>query len=109
MEVKEAAYNSAEAKKFIAAKFVEQGDFCMIEGLDISAMTDTAVEAELKYMEESGALDGGIYDDDEAFERIKDALSLAFPEFKMYCMRFAEDYLDYSEAYFESTGILEWE
>lgn len=109
MEEMIAEYNREDAIKFIAQKYIEQGDFTMIEGLDIHAMTETAVDAEQKYIEESGAADGGIYDDDEAFERIRDALSLAFPEFKMYCMRFAEDYLDYSEAYLESAGLLEWE
>lgn len=109
MEENIAEYNREDAKEYIVAKFLEQGDFTMIEGLDISAMTETAVEAEQKYIEESGASDGGIYDDDEAFERIRDALSMTFPEFKMYCMRFAEDYLDYSEAYLESAGLIEWE
>jgi len=27
----------------------------------------------------------------------------------MYCMRFVDDYLDYSEQYLDSIGAIEWE
>ena len=50
-----------------------------------------------------------MYDDDEAFERVQAALAAAFPAHRMYAMRFAEDYLDYSEDYLESLGLIEWE
>ena len=109
MEQEQTLFNAEEAKAFIVNKFTEQGDFTVIEGLDIAAMTDVALEAEQGYMRSAGVLDGGVYDDDEAFDAIRGALDTAFPEFKMYCMRFAEDYLDYSEAYLESAGLIEWE
>ena len=60
-------------------------------------------------MEKSGVFDGGVYDDDEAFERVQAALMESFPEHKMYAMRFAEDYLDYSEEYLEESGLIDWD
>ena len=36
-------------------------------------------------------------------------LQEAFPEQKMYAMRFVEDYMEYDEAYLESVGLIDWE
>jgi len=109
METKELVFDSAAACAFILEKFREQGDFLAIDGLNLDAMVATAQKAEQAYMEKNDVLDGGVYDDDEAFEAIQSALVVAFPEQKMYAMRFAEDYLDYSEAYLEEAGLIEWE
>lgn len=109
MEAKEPVFEAEAARAYILAKFREQGDFLMLDGVDLDAMVACAQRAEQAYMERSGALDGGVYDDDEAFEQVQAALMAAFPEHKMYAMRFAEDYLDYSEDYLESIGLIEWE
>lgn len=109
MENQEPVFEAAKARAYIAAKFREQGDFLVLDGVDLDAMVACAQQAEQAYMEASGALDGGVYDDDEAFERVQAALVAAFPEHRMYAMRFAEDYLDYSEDYLESLGLIEWE
>ena len=36
-------------------------------------------------------------------------LRAAYPEHKMYLMRFVEDYMDYYEDYLESIGAIDWE
>ena len=36
-------------------------------------------------------------------------LQAAFPEQKMYAMRFVEDYMEYDEAYLENAGLIEWD
>lgn len=110
MEVNEPVYDARQACQFILEKFREQGDFLVLDGLDLEAMVECAQQADQAYMESAGALSGeGVYDDDDAFEQIKTALMKAFPEQKMYAMRFAEDYLDYSEDYLESIGLIDWE
>ena len=53
--------------------------------------------------------DGEIYDDDKAFEYLFEGMQKSFEEQKMYCMRFVEDYMDYSEGYLESIGAIEWD
>ena len=106
MEEREAVFDAAaQARAFILAKFQEQGDFLELEGIDLAGMVACAQQAEEAYMRENGVLDGGVYDDDEAFARVQEA----YPAYKMYLMRFAEDYLDYSEEYLESAGLIEWE
>lgn len=109
MEANEPIYSAAEAQAYILARFREQGDFLVLDGVDLNAMVACAQQAEQAYMEKNGVLDGGVYDDDEAFEKVQAALMTAFPEHKMYAMRFAEDYLDYSEAYLENIGLIDWE
>ncbi len=109
MEEREPVFNAEEACAFILAKFREQGDFVALEGMDLEGMVACAQRAEEAYMRESGVLDGDVYDDDAAFERVRAALTEAFPAHKMYAMRFAEDYLDYSEEYLESVGLIDWE
>lgn len=109
MEEREAVFDAAQARAFILAKFQEQEDFLELEGIDLAGMVACAQQAEEAYMRENGVLDGGVYDDDEAFARVQEALLAAYPAYKMYLMRFAEDYLDYSEEYLESAGLIEWE
>ena len=43
------------------------------------------------------------------FEYMMEKLQAAFPEQKMYAMRFVEDYMEYDEAYLESAGLIDWE
>ena len=52
---------------------------------------------------------GQVYDDDQAFEYMMKGLQEAFPEQKMYAMRFVEDDMEYDEAYLESAGLIDWE
>ena len=97
----EQEYSVENAKKFIKERFVQQGDF--------DRMLDRVVELDEEFMEKSGVNDGEVYDDDKAFDYLFEGLQKDFEEQKMYCMRFVEDYMDYSEAYLESIGAIEWD
>ena len=44
-----------------------------------------------------------------AYDYFMEKLPALFPEQKMYLMRFVEDYMEYSEAYLESIGAIDWE
>jgi len=98
-----------EARAYIAAKFAAQRDFNIFPPATFEAALDCAINAEQAYMTENGIYDGEPYGDDEAFERIYAALCKTLTNEKMYLMRFAEDYMDYSEAYMESVGMINWE
>lgn len=105
----EQEYSAENAKKFIKQKFVEQRDFLILKEEVFDAMLDRIVELDETFMEDTGVNDGEVYDDDKAFEYLFAEMQKSFEEQKMYCMRFVEDYMDYSEAYLESIGAIEWD
>ncbi len=106
----EQTYNAADAKAFILRKFTEQGDFLEIVNAEtLSDMVGSIISFDEAYMHESGVDDGGVYDDDAAYEFIYKKLCQKYADYKMYLMRLAEDYLDYNEQYLESIGAIEWE
>ncbi|MBQ6891002.1 MAG: hypothetical protein IJN47_00185, partial [Clostridia bacterium] len=93
----------------IAKKFEEQGDFNILSKVVFDKMLDKVMELDEAFMAESGVNDGAVYDDDQAFDYMMKGLQAAFPEQKMYAMRFVEDYMEYDEAYLESAGLIDWE
>lgn len=105
----EQEYSLENAKKYIKQRFVEQGDFLILKEEVFDAMLDRITELDEAFMEETGVNDGEVYDDDKAFDYLFEGMQKAFEEQKMYCMRFVEDYMDYSEGYLESIGAIEWE
>ena len=105
----EQEYSIENAKKYIKQRFVEQGDFLILKEEVFDQMLDRIVELDETFMEENGVNDGEVYDDDKAFEYLFAEMQKSFEEQKMYCMRFVEDYMDYSEAYLESIGAIEWD
>lgn len=105
----EQEYSIENAKKFIKEKFVAQGDFLIFKEEIFDSMLDRIVALDEEFMETSGVNDGEVYDDDKAFDYLFEGMQKAFEEQKMYCMRFVEDYMDYSEQYLESIGAIEWD
>ena len=102
-------YSKAEARAYIANKFSEQGDFNILPKDVFEKMLDKVMELDEAFMAETGVSDGQVYDDDQAFEYMMKGLQEAFPEQKMYAMRFVDDYMEYDEAYLESAGLIDWE
>lgn len=102
-------YSKADARAYIAGKFTAQGDFNILSKDVFDRMLDKVMELDEAFMAESGVNDGAVYDDDAAFEYMMKQLQEAFPEQKMYAMRFVEDYMEYDEAYLESVGLIDWE
>ena len=102
-------FNKDEARRFIAEKFAAQGDFNILPKDVFEKMLDKVMALDEAFMDEAGVNDGAVYDDDQAFEYMMKGLQAAFPEQKMYAMRFVEDYMEYDEAYLESAGLIDWE
>ena len=102
-------YSQADARAYIADKFTKQGDFSILPKDVFEKMLDKVMELDEAFMAQSGVNDGEVYDDDQAFEYMMQKLQEAYPEQKMYAMRFVEDYMEYDEAYLESAGLIEWE
>ena len=105
----EELFDAKAAKEYIAEKFREQGDFSIIEPKLFDQMLDRVMALDEEYMESSGVEDGGVYDDDAAYDYMHEKLMAEFPEHKMYMMRLVDDYMEYNEAYLDSIGAIEWE
>lgn len=104
-----ADYSREDAHVYIAECFTKQGDFSILPEAVFEKMLQRVIELDDEYMKENGVDEGGVYDDDEAFDFMFDKLQKEFSNEKMYCMRFVEDYMDYSERYLDSIGAIEWE
>ena len=102
-------YSRTDARAYIAGKFADQGDFNILPKDVFEKMLDKVMDLDEAFMDQSGVNDGLVYDDDQAFEYMMNGLQEAFPEQKMYAMRFVEDYMEYDEAYLESVGLIDWE
>ena len=102
-------YSRADARTYIADKFDRQGDFNILPKDVFERMLDKVMDLDEAFMAQSGVNEGAVYDDDQAFDYMMKQLQEAFPEQKMYAMRFVEDYMEYDEAYLESVGLIDWE
>lgn len=110
METGTLEYHGPDAKAYFMEQFVEQGDFLELFSKEIlEGMIQQIMALDEAYLHESGADAGAIYDDDDAYEYMYKALCQAYPEHKMYMMRFVEDYMEYNDQYLESAGAIEWE
>ncbi|MBR4634914.1 MAG: hypothetical protein IKO51_00945 [Clostridia bacterium] len=99
--------NLEEAKKYIAEKFRNQGDYDFISEFDFSAMLDALLALDQAYLDEIGEEEP--YDEDVIFERMHADLVKKFPALKTYLMRFVDDYMDFMEQYLVSIDAVDWE
>lgn len=104
-----AEYTTADAKKFITDRFRAEGDFAFLSDAELSDVLDTLLKEDEAYQAEAADSEDGVYDEDEAYDRLFALLQQKFPALKMYCMRLAEDYLDFAEQYLVSIDAIEWE
>ena len=96
-----------EMKGYILNKFKNEGDFDFLkEGL-LEGLVGEMMTIDQGYLAKLGEDDD--YDDDAAYELLYAALQKKYPDYKMYAMRLAEDYLDFSEEYLVSVDAIEWE
>ena len=107
--MEETVYDAAKAKEAIVKKFVEQGDFMIFGDEMIDKMTEKVMALDEEFIKSTDADGDSFYDDDKASEFMVSGMQAAFPEQKMYMMRFVEDYMDYNEDYLDSEGLIDWE
>ena len=101
-------FNKEDAAVFILNKFKEQGDFSFVDEKLFCEMVRDIQDLDAQYIDQCEKEDA-VYDDDEAYERIHNAMTAKYPDFKTYMMRLVDDYLGYSEDYLESIGAIDWE
>ena len=91
----EQEYSKENARAYIKQRFMEQGDFLILKEEVFDRMLDRVMELDEAFM--------------DAFDYLFEGMQKSFEEQKMYCMRFVEDYMDYSEGYLDSIGAIEWD
>ncbi len=100
-------YDKNIMKEYIIGKFKAEGDFDFLKEGELDKIISTLIAEDAAYQASIG--DDGVYDDDDAYERMFEKLKNTYPEYKMYCMRMVEDFLDFSEEYLVSIDAIEWE
>lgn len=94
-------------KAYIIEKFKAEGDFEFLrEGL-LEEMVAEMQSLDQAYMAKLGEDDE--YDDDDVYDILFAALQKKYPDYKMFAMRLAEDYLDFAEEYLVSVDAIEWD
>jgi hypothetical protein len=94
-------------RTYVLDKFVKEGDFEFLKSAELNEMVDAMIELDTAYM--NSLTEDAVYEDDDAYEKLFTAMQVRYPQYKMYCMRLAEDYLDFAEEYLVSVGAIEWE
>lgn len=95
-----------QMKEYILDKFTKEGDFDFMRD-KLPEVIDVMIDLDEAYIDSLGENDD--YDDDAVYDAIFPELQRRFPDYKMYCMRLAEDYLDFEEEYLVSIDAIEWE
>ncbi len=98
--------NLEEAKKYISDKFVKLGEYDFLDAETLEKMLDTLLDIDGAYMDSLG--EDGEYDEDAVFETMHERMMKDFPSYKMYMMRFVEDYMDFMDEYLDSIGAIDW-
>ncbi len=94
-------------KGYILDKFKAEGDFDFLkEGL-LEEMVKEMLSLDQAYMAKLGEDDE--YDDDDVYDMLFAAMQKKYPDYKMFAMRLAEDYLDFAEEYLVSVDAIEWD
>ena len=94
-------------RAYVLDKFVKEGDFDFLKSGELNEMVDAMIELDTAYMD--SLTEDAMYEDDDAYEKLFTSMQERYPQYKMYCMRLAEDYLDFAEEYLVSVGAIEWE
>lgn len=102
-------YDAALAKAYILDCFQKQGDFSeIVDEKKLDEMVSAVMALDAAFMHETGADEGAVYDDDDAYDYLHAGMMERFPDHKMYMLRLVEDYMDYSEQYLDSLGLIDW-
>ncbi len=101
-----AEYNENEMREYVLNKFKANNDYEFLEEGEIEKIVDAMIKLDNEFMESTA--DDDVYDDEKGFEFIMGGLKKEFEQYKTYCMRLTDDYMDYLEEYLESVGEIEW-
>jgi len=109
-------YNKEDALAFILPKINRKEHAALSSEID--SLISQAIDADMRFMEESGVIDKDgnagdeYYEDDDAFEYMVEALVSAndlTPEQAIKVASLIDDYMDLQQDYMESVGLVDWD
>ncbi len=109
-------YDKQEALAFIDKKINRKEHQELAD--QITALLSQIIDADMRYMHESGVLDeegyasDSYYEDDDAFEYMVESVVASnqlTPEQAVKVASLVDDYMDFQQEYLEYKGLVEWE
>ena len=98
------------ALEYVISAMKKGEEFKGIEQEDISKYTAQAMEADFSYMDEAKVDDGGVYDEDDAYDYIMNILSKGKDDETIAMISLIVDgYLEYFDEYLEDNDLIDWE
>ncbi len=98
--------NMDAMREYVLGKYRNEGEFDFMKEGMLEKIVELLLRVDAAYME--GLEEEGEYDDDAAYELLFESMRKQFPDYKMYAMRFCEDYLDFAEEFLVNEGAIEW-
>ncbi len=98
-----------EAEMTVYEKLRKQEDYARLPDETLLALVKACLGADSRYIDAAKVLEGGVYDDEAAYEMILEALKRGFPEHKALLPAFADDYMEHYEAFLEAQGVIDWD
>ena len=99
-----------EALEYVLEAMKKSEAFKGIENDDVKKYAELALETDFAYMDENKVSDGGVYDEDEAYDYIMEKLSSdKDDETAAMISMIVDGYLEYFDEYLEKNDLIEWE
>lgn len=102
--------NKQEALEFVIGKMKEDATFKGVEVNDIETLAKKVMDADFAYMESANVEEGGVYDEDDAFDFIMEKLGKGLDdENKALVSLITDGYFEYFDVYLEENDLIDWE
>ncbi|MGI6162134.1 MAG: hypothetical protein ACOYJD_08915 [Christensenellales bacterium] len=99
-----------EALEYILGKMKSEPGMKGVPHDEMERLTEAAMTADAEFMEQSGVNEGGVYDEDEAYEFICDKLGEGCDdEHRALASLITDAYLEYWDEYLDKKGLIDWE
>lgn len=98
------------ALEYVISAMKKGAEFKGVEDEDISRIATQAMEADFAYMEQAKVSDGGVYDEDDAYDFIMERLTKGKDdEVSALISLIVDGYLEYFDEYLEKNDLIDWE
>lgn len=102
--------DKAAALEYVIAAMNKGEEFKGFEKDDIIKVAGQAQEADFAYMEQANVEDGGVYDEDDAYDFIMERLTKGKDDETTAMISLIVDgYLEYFDEYLEKNDLIDWE
>lgn len=104
------AIDKKAALEYVIAAMKKGEEFKGVEDNDISCISAQAMDADFAYMDQANVEDGGVYDEDDAYDFIMEKLTKGKDDETCALISLIVDgYLEYFDEYLEKNDLIDWE